>query len=834
MEHYRRKCKDIPEFVLRNGVTVDMSRNELQAQTQEIIEIFLKKNAIRLPKKVQDKLIIELETLGDYHPEVFDESCKFVMDRLKTTSIPAFYTQGLEIEQGCRWGKKGHNVTSQLPELHHSNKNNQFVEILGVVTEVEVEVEVGAAVDEFARRGKTESLCQERVLGDWGYRNGGIPGKEQARLDERLLVDGQRDAMHSTLSRAEGNLAVMREAEGGKAGRGGLVKRLSDDAARRLTTHRVGDNGHVIAGSRDKGSAGDNEFGEAVVGGHDGEGASICAGGGRGEQHGGGRRGGRVCEHGEAQEGRARTARGGVQRPEPRALPPRKPRRPPHGGLRRLCQRGQGQRALRHARRRRRNAAGARNQRPRRRPRRRRRRRGARGKVRRHQPQPVAVRPLEHRRPPDVDVDVDADVRANTGCGCVAAAVVVVVAVAVAVAAVVANKDMTGMDFIDPEEPFARSLKYMQSMGLSNVPMNRLALERSGGQVQQAIDWVTTDSIPDSGVDTDSLGAYVRRKEQTVTPHQANIKQLRSMGFTDDALNLKALREANNDLDAAVQWLIQKTADPEVKALFSSSSASSPSKSVTFHQPHPPLASPTYRQSTLPNSAQNSIPAYQYATTTTTNPTANSSYDPIAAAFTLQPLSSSFTPSRLLPSQMQPQSLAFNNNYPTDNYSSYNNSSSIPAASTTTAQIPINPFGGGSLAFQSNQSYPLSSNVGVSSPPLSYNIIAPKRIDENKFLSEADLRRMGMLPSGNELSNSGASAAVNASAGASASGGWAAVANTGLNGGGNRYQQGGWSLEQHHHNNNQQEQQQDTKQAVAVAAGAEEEEDDPFADPFAD
>ncbi|KAJ3016229.1 UNVERIFIED_CONTAM: hypothetical protein HDU68_012305 [Siphonaria sp. JEL0065] len=100
MEHYRKKCKDIPEFVLRNGVTVHTSRNELAAQTAEVSARFLENNALKLPTEIADKLFVDLEENGDYHPDVFDAACKIVMDRLKNTSIPAFYTQGLQIEQG--------------------------------------------------------------------------------------------------------------------------------------------------------------------------------------------------------------------------------------------------------------------------------------------------------------------------------------------------------------------------------------------------------------------------------------------------------------------------------------------------------------------------------------------------------------------------------------------------------------------------------------------------------------------------------------------------------------------------------------------------------------
>ncbi|KAJ3225201.1 Regulator of G-protein signaling 20 [Chytriomyces hyalinus] len=100
MEHYRKHCKDIPEFVLRNGVTVHSSRNELHAMTVEISEKFLRGNSLRLGEATLKRLVSKLNDEADYHPDVFEEANKFVMERLRNTSIPAFYTQGLETEKG--------------------------------------------------------------------------------------------------------------------------------------------------------------------------------------------------------------------------------------------------------------------------------------------------------------------------------------------------------------------------------------------------------------------------------------------------------------------------------------------------------------------------------------------------------------------------------------------------------------------------------------------------------------------------------------------------------------------------------------------------------------
>ncbi|KAI8622071.1 RGS domain-containing protein [Chytriomyces sp. MP71] len=100
LEHYRKHCRDIPEFVLRNGVTVHSSRNQLHAMTLEIREMFLRDNHLKLSEAIQSQLRSKLEDDADYHPDVFDGAYVFVMERFKNTFIPAFYTQGLETEKG--------------------------------------------------------------------------------------------------------------------------------------------------------------------------------------------------------------------------------------------------------------------------------------------------------------------------------------------------------------------------------------------------------------------------------------------------------------------------------------------------------------------------------------------------------------------------------------------------------------------------------------------------------------------------------------------------------------------------------------------------------------
>ncbi|KAI8613983.1 hypothetical protein BC830DRAFT_419428 [Chytriomyces sp. MP71] len=84
------------------------------------------------------------------------------------------------------------------------------------------------------------------------------------------------------------------------------------------------------------------------------------------------------------------------------------------------------------------------------------------------------------------------------------------------------------MTDIDPNEPFAGQLRLMLSMGMTDMTKNRLgesccpanpsltspflALARSGGRVQQAIDWIATDTIPETG-----LGHFIRAQRSELT-----------------------------------------------------------------------------------------------------------------------------------------------------------------------------------------------------------------------------------------------------------------------------------------------------------------------------
>ncbi|KAJ3390451.1 hypothetical protein HDU84_007451 [Entophlyctis sp. JEL0112] len=341
-------------------------------------------------------------------------------------------------------------------------------------------------------------------------------------------------------------------------------------------------------------------------------------------------------------------------------------------------------------------------------------------------------------------------------------------------------------------DPFAGQLKLMASMGLVDVEINRLALARAGGRVQLAIEWVTTDSIPAEGFDTESLASYVRQKESSQSaqaiatlsadPMRHAAHELRKMGFTDDALNMRALKESKNEIDRAVEWLIDRTGDKEVKEMFKAAHKSSSSQTSAWDSSHNSTAfSPTNESasgfSKLSGSAS-SISNPTGATKSSQQSFASTQSQLIDTAFTLQPVSPAFVPSRILPSQImvQPSPVQYSQalNQPFDGIQ----------------QRRVDPF---------EQSFAAS---GVStSGTVHAGYMAPKRIDENKFLSLEELKRRGML--GDAMRGS--------SSGADANAGWARQAAFGQS---DRYDE---------HNNRRNDE-------VVEEANAE----DPFADPFAD
>ncbi|KAI8853833.1 hypothetical protein BC829DRAFT_439629 [Chytridium lagenaria] len=108
---------------------------------------------------------------------------------------------------------------------------------------------------------------------------------------------------------------------------------------------------------------------------------------------------------------------------------------------------------------------------------------------------------------------------------------------------------------IDPNENFAGQLRMLHGMGFQDVDKSRLALKRSNGRIQEAIDMLVNDNIPPEDPDDLSSLALTSRTRE-------GLRQLKSMGFTNVEANLQALRMARDDVDQAYILLVEQENGP--------------------------------------------------------------------------------------------------------------------------------------------------------------------------------------------------------------------------------------------------------------------------------
>ncbi|KAJ3329010.1 hypothetical protein HDU76_008839 [Blyttiomyces sp. JEL0837] len=118
------------------------------------------------------------------------------------------------------------------------------------------------------------------------------------------------------------------------------------------------------------------------------------------------------------------------------------------------------------------------------------------------------------------------------------------------------------MDFagtgIDPNEPFAGQLKYLHNMGFTDIELNRKALSKSGGKIQQSIEYIVSGEVPEHGADDEPLVNLAPLPADT----RAALKELRSMGFKNDVANLELLREFNNNVEQVIIHLVEAENGP--------------------------------------------------------------------------------------------------------------------------------------------------------------------------------------------------------------------------------------------------------------------------------
>ncbi|KAJ3067695.1 hypothetical protein HDU98_009113 [Podochytrium sp. JEL0797] len=294
----------------------------------------------------------------------------------------------------------------------------------------------------------------------------------------------------------------------------------------------------------------------------------------------------------------------------------------------------------------------------------------------------------------------------------------------------------------------------MANMGLTDTVKNTLALQRSGGRVQQAIEWVTTDSIPDTGADNETLAAYVKHKEHPMDSYKKKMQELRSMGFTDDVLNERALRENQNNVDQAVAWIIDKTGDADVKKLFQSTlhptaSTSSSSSHIGHHSSSSKPALPA-RSAAVPSPqpTRSFINSSKYQTSSGGSSRSNSyNAQPIKGnAPSANLIDTAFTPQPYSSSPQQPatmQTHAWGSLSPKNTYAQLNDFSSSPRQPPP--QQFTSPAIVSSTLYQPQQRTAVDARTENPFHTVGF-VPAPKHIDENKFLSVDDLKRMGILP----------------------------------------------------------------------------------------
>ncbi|KAJ3113376.1 hypothetical protein HDU96_003479 [Phlyctochytrium bullatum] len=146
---------------------------------------------------------------------------------------------------------------------------------------------------------------------------------------------------------------------------------------------------------------------------------------------------------------------------------------------------------------------------------------------------------------------------------------------------------------VNPNETFAGQLRMLHGMGFTDLDKSRLgalALKRSNGRIQEAIDMLVNDNIPEETPDDaylSSLPLSTRTRE--------GLRELKSMGFTNVHANLEALRQARDDVEKAYVILMEaengpvkkKAAEPVAVPKKGKKSKDQPIKSVS------PVAEPT-------------------------------------------------------------------------------------------------------------------------------------------------------------------------------------------------------------------------------------------------
>jgi hypothetical protein len=146
---------------------------------------------------------------------------------------------------------------------------------------------------------------------------------------------------------------------------------------------------------------------------------------------------------------------------------------------------------------------------------------------------------------------------------------------------------------ISPHEDFYGSLKYLASMGFTDIQLNKRALYHTNGNVQQAIEFITDPSLLDQT--QQSAVKQQNQAPQYLFPklsedQAAKVLQIAQLGFTDEGKIRHALFLQGWDVEQAVDRLLDS--DNSLQSDFSAQSTTShfaPQPIPAFPPPNPSI-----------------------------------------------------------------------------------------------------------------------------------------------------------------------------------------------------------------------------------------------------
>jgi hypothetical protein len=135
---------------------------------------------------------------------------------------------------------------------------------------------------------------------------------------------------------------------------------------------------------------------------------------------------------------------------------------------------------------------------------------------------------------------------------------------------------------ISPHEDFYGSLKYLASMGFTDIQLNKRALYHTNGNVQQAIEFITDPNLfepKDAAPKANQGPQYLFPKLSE--DQAAKVLQIAQLGFTDEGKIRHALFLQDWDVEQAVDRLLD--ADSALRSDFSAQTTTQVGPPQTAH-----------------------------------------------------------------------------------------------------------------------------------------------------------------------------------------------------------------------------------------------------------